>query len=392
MQHARSRPPCPSAPSAATGDGSIPSFIGAGALAHNPFPTSWMPVVGRTLRGWKLDVVSPYMDGPATSAPLRELSARLGVRLSDVRMAVPEQSGLTTIPEELFDGLRTDGATWGHLPASLRDRDESPTSPKRRAHAKVYRFYRGTEEVLYVGSANLTRPGHAATGNVEAGVLYHRRHDRPLRSWITQLAEPMAFVAEAVSEAESATEYTHPLILRYDWATARRELAGLWQSKDVQPELTVKSRGVSLFTVAATSLTHDNWTPIDSADPDALERHLRSSSFLTVADPEGREGTVLVLEVDMAYRPSVLLDLTPAEILEYWALLSDEQRAEWLAKRAVTRRTSSKAPKAFIRTSAARPYPRRCSTGSPACSMHSRPSPTPSAATSRTAICVRPST
>jgi len=35
----------------------------------------------------------------------------------------------------------------------------------------------------------------------------------------------------------------------------------------------------------------------------------------------------------MAYRPSLLLDLTPAEILQYWSLLDSDQRAEWLAQR-----------------------------------------------------------
>ena len=35
----------------------------------------------------------------------------------------------------------------------------------------------------------------------------------------------------------------------------------------------------------------------------------------------------------MAYRPSSLLILTPAEILQYWSLLSSAQRAEWLVRR-----------------------------------------------------------
>jgi hypothetical protein len=95
----------------------------------------------------------------------------------------------------------------------------------------------------------------------------------------------------------------------------------------------VKARGVELFTITGGRLPARAWLPLSELDPQAIETHLKSSSFLSVTDTDGREGTLLVLEIGMAYRPSLLLDLTPAEILQYWSLLSSDQRAEWLAQR-----------------------------------------------------------
>jgi hypothetical protein len=57
---------------------------------------------------------------------------------------------------------------------------------------------------------------------------------------------------------------------------------------------------------------------------------LRSSSFLTVADGD-RHGVVLVHETGMAHRPSLLLELTPAEILRYWSMLNPDQRAAYIS-------------------------------------------------------------
>jgi hypothetical protein len=72
------------------------------------------------------------------------------------------------------------------------------------------------------------------------------------------------------------------------------------------------------------------WQPLSSAACQELRRVLRSTSILTVAG-DGREpGSLLVQEEGMYGRPSLLLDLSPAEILRYWSLLTLAQRAAFL--------------------------------------------------------------
>jgi hypothetical protein len=74
------------------------------------------------------------------------------------------------------------------------------------------------------------------------------------------------------------------------------------------------------------------WTALPDEDAQALAGRLRSSRLLTVHAGDQR-CVILVLEIGMAYRPSLLLDLTTAEILRYWSMLSSEQRAAYLAER-----------------------------------------------------------
>jgi hypothetical protein len=61
---------------------------------------------------------------------------------------------------------------------------------------------------------------------------------------------------------------------------------------------------------------------------------LRSTSLLAVVQDGGEPGILLVQEEGMHARPSLLFDLTPAEILRYWSLLTPAQRAEFLNARA----------------------------------------------------------
>src|SRR5207247_5090176 len=65
-----------------------------------------------------------------------------------------------------------------------------------------------------------------------------------------------------------------------------------------------------------------------------LHRVLRSTSLLTVVGESSEPGLLLVQEEGMSHRPSLLFELSPADILKYWSLLTTAQRAAFLESRA----------------------------------------------------------
>ena len=281
-----------------------------------------------TLNGWSLDVISPYVDGGERSQPLEDLVAAF--RPKSVRVLVPEYDGAARCTPALYDSVREQGWQWGRLPADMTRRGSDERAAPRMVHAKVLRFFAGDREIVFAGSVNLTMAGHQAAGNVEAAVLFERRHGQRLRHWLSADDERPAFV-EPVPEEEGTDAYAPPLVLRYDWSTST--LSALWSGRDPSPRLRVRAYGVQLFGIAAASLARGEWRDLDAIDVAALEERLRASSFLTAIDEDGREGVLLVLELGMAHRPSLLLDLTPAEIVQYWALLTAEQRAGYIGDR-----------------------------------------------------------
>ena len=76
------------------------------------------------------------------------------------------------------------------------------------------------------------------------------------------------------------------------------------------------------------------WTDLPVIAAAVLEQVLRSTSILLVNGDRGEAVPVLVQEEGMKSKPSALFDLSPSEILRYWALLTAEQRAAFLEARA----------------------------------------------------------
>jgi hypothetical protein len=281
-----------------------------------------------TVVGWNLDVISPYVDETDRSRPLEEL-ARV-FRPRSVRVLIPEHDGAARLPPSLYESVRANGWAWGRLPPDLTSGGQDARAAVRVVHAKVYRFFAGEREIIFVGSVNLTNAGHQAGGNAEAGVLFERRPRQRLRHWLTPIDEAPAFFSPT-REEEGFEAYAPRLVIRYDWSS--QAVAALWEASSENPRLRLRAHGVDLFEIEQGALPTRQWQDLVEVHVETLEEQLRASSFLTAVTDEGREGVLLVLEIGMAHRPSLLLDLTPAEILQYWALLTADQRAQYLGER-----------------------------------------------------------
>lgn len=316
--------------------------------------SEWLASLGLARRDWNLEIVSPYFDA-AGAGPLAELVETLGPR--ETRVLLPREiDGSALVRRETYDAV-AELARWAEPPRALVRRGRDDTSqklPDRRVHAKLYRlWHRDGRDLLVVGSVNLTSPAHQhwQAGNLEAAFLVDVSAQRfPRRWWLEPLdadREPTEFAEENPSETEGLDAAPIALSLRFDWETRRlayrlAEGGGAFRLEETS--------GAALARVDTP--VSGAWTELPEAVGERMSDVLRSTSFLRVVHAGG-SWRVLVREESMGHRPSLLTELTPEEILEYWALLSPEQRAAFLEARlgmeaeleglAVTRRDALRA-------------------------------------------------
>ncbi|MET8909522.1 hypothetical protein [Micromonospora sp. NPDC004551] len=283
-------------------------------------------VAGEWLRHADLEVLSPYLDDADASVPLETLIDRF--QPGKWRVLLPEEGGLARCRPELYDWVRERGGEWGRLPKAVlaRGGKQAAGAGYRSVHAKVYRFFTKDWEITLVGSFNLTGPAHSGSGNVESGVLSEAAVDRRPQFWLEAIEEPPPF-AQPGGEDEGVDQGYVPLLARYDWASGQAEV--LWDGTSHSPHIQMYDRGVHLFEVG--HLERAFWTALTVDDAAILRERLRETSFLTAVAGDHR-GIVLVHETGMAHRPSILLDLTPADILRYWSMLTAEQRNACIAE------------------------------------------------------------
>jgi hypothetical protein len=94
----------------------------------------------------------------------------------------------------------------------------------------------------------------------------------------------------------------------------------------------VRHGGVTLFELVG--LAPRSWAALAPDATRSLEQVLVSSSLLEVTGEGAEPGLLLVQEEGMLQRPSLLLELSTADILRYWALLTVDQRAAFIEARA----------------------------------------------------------
>lgn len=279
---------------------------------------------------WNLEVLSPYFDQDGTAATLRDLIEATGP--TAVRVSLPQAvDGSIRCTPELFAAIRDlPRVKWGRLPEALMSRG-APGSP-RFLHAKVYRFWNQTREVVFLGSVNLTHAAHtsARAGNLEVATLVEPEVGGQARRWWLDEVDEMRRPEFRAGDAEESVPDTPPLTLRYNWMTDTLDY--FWESTDDlrrHPAASVAALGVPRFGIQPGRT--NAWVVLDAAAASALREVLRSTSLLDVTIEDRQSTQVLVLEEAMAHKPSLLFSLTADQILEYWSLLSPEQREAFLA-------------------------------------------------------------
>lgn len=280
------------------------------------------------LKGMNVEVISPYFDGGPTLGPLADLATLVGPK--EVRVFLPRgDAGEALCANEVYDWVKEQpDTTWATLPNTLTTGGKAQDSRARTVHAKVYRFFsqRPRREIVFVGSVNLTTPAHQLGGNQESGVLVELPVTRSPDWWlIPDEKRPRAFQARKEDEGCASTSGTK-LSIRYWWTTDSAD--AYWDDAAKSPPLVLHGLGVALFPVA--DLPPRQWHPLAKDQSAHISRTIKSTSLLQVSG-EGKEPSwLLVQEEGMSHRPSLLLELSPADILRYWTLLTPEQRAAFI--------------------------------------------------------------
>jgi hypothetical protein len=304
----------------AAGDASVPDWIA--------------DVTGSSLRGMNLEVVSPYFDDAAACVPLEVLIDKFNPK--EVRILLPvSRSGVVGCSERLFDAVKgLTGKTavhWGTLPDTLLRRGNGNTVSDRFVHAKLYRFFRANpaREIFVCGSINLTNAAHQRGGNMEAAVITETKKPHRPSFWLTRLeARPVVF--ENQQETETASLRGTRLQLRYDWTTGSAD--AWWDDDKSSPKLTVSASGLCVATISA--LPSRAWEALEKSLAAEVARGLRRTSLFEVeGDRDDAAVPLLVQEDGMANKPSLLFELSPADILKYWSLLTPAQRAAFIETR-----------------------------------------------------------
>jgi hypothetical protein len=282
-------------------------------------------VAGPRLTGLHLEVISPYFDR-TEAKPLQELIDQFSPR--EVRVFLPRaDDGGALCEDTAFDSVQALGAHWARLPSEIaRPGKQKDQVKRRRVHAKVYRFFSRTRryEAFLVGSVNLTSAAHSGRNNFETAFFVETEPKRTPEWWLdVESKKPTLFLG---GESEETPGATTALSIRFDWS--RETASAFWDADSSPGDLRVSAQGAPLFRVEA--LPPREWKALPKPDSAALKFILTSTSLLEVAEDDGELAVILVQEEGMAHKPSIRESLTVADILRYWALLTPEQRAQFL--------------------------------------------------------------
>lgn len=293
------------------------------------FP-KWLADFDLARRSYNLEVISPFFDGgdAKTLAALIEATEPRAVRVF-----LPfDPEGKAKVDEAAYNAIaELDRTVWGTLPDAMTARSGNAKAARlnpRTVHAKVYRFWsRDAGEVVVVGSVNLTRPAHShgASGNLEVAVLVDRSYDHRPVWWLKSADDPPNTFTERGEETEHEGIRRVPIdvSVRFDWRTNTVDVRGVVGKEVEFTDTTGKSLFRHEFTASA------EWEQPARAQGLQLRGSLVASAFI-LAKHEHKEWRVLVHELGCGFKPSQLSQLTAEEILQYWALLTPEQRQAFI--------------------------------------------------------------
>jgi len=286
-------------------------------------------------RGHHLEIISPFLDESDVPRTLESLMDTLQV--AGVRVFLPEASdGTARCREGLYTATsKLPLVTWGRFPESILSTGSGAAKEtSRNVHAKVYRFWSEDREILFLGSVNLTRPAHqgGSGGNFEVGVLVEPEMEAAPGWWLKPLGDvvPQNFKTEPFEDAETA-EVECPVTLRYDWGEG--SLSYYWESSPGTRPRGARISAQGIFKFRIDPIRFDEWTILPREAASSMAELLVSTSLVEILVDDRVPWPLLVREDHMAHKPSILLSLTVEEILQYWSLLTPEQRQAFIEAR-----------------------------------------------------------
>ena len=282
---------------------------------------------------WCMEIMSPYFAESAAFAPELTFLETLGV--SDIRLFLPsnDQGEVLCRPDYYDKICDAEGVNWAGWSDEFARQLGLNNQTHRTTHAKIYHFYKGQRSWAFVGSVNFTHK--AFSDNQEAGFYIKLPHKVQLLEEDDAAPECWADLDEDDSGFDSDSREPVPNIdLIYDWKL--QALTARWAKRDDDNQegtLTVTILSPERREVAQAGRVglRRGLVEMDRAEIESL---LRNSGFLMVRGHYNKariafpEHAVLVQQTNWTHKPLDLPHLTPQEILQIYASLSDVRRIE----------------------------------------------------------------
>ena len=283
---------------------------------------------------WNLEIISPFFDEHVNGALSKLIAA---VEPLKTRVFLPTAAdGASLVSENVYQWVEEQkDVSWATLPKELRRRSNADS--ERPVHAKVYRLWHKSsgQQIIISGSVNATTPAHshAGSGNFEASFLVGvDASDYPLRWWLKPLdCEPTEFPDQNESVEDERQDVFIDVSVRFDWS--KEEAAYFVKGTRSEAFTICHNNGQVLHEV--TEPICGEWSLLSKPVALKIQEMLSLTSFAMIKHHKG-QWRVLVREESMAQKPSMLSELTPEEILMYWSLLSDAQRAAFIEERVIS--------------------------------------------------------
>jgi hypothetical protein len=112
------------------------------------------------------------------------------------------------------------------------------------------------------------------------------------------------------------------LTVTYNWGAHTAEVE--WRKKDPSPEIQLLSAGIRRVRLAPIGAGERQMLSAEAAE--AIRAGLETTALFTAAVTGAEDAPLLIREEGMAWKPSILLTLSVADILRYWSALTREQR------------------------------------------------------------------
>lgn len=275
---------------------------------------------------FNLEIISPYFDADA-----KALFSLLDVlQPKATRVFLPKDKySIALCTPVYYDAVRQRShVDWGLLPEDLLSLGAGSDSTSARfVHAKVYRFWNQQREILFVGSVNLTGAAHSAgnAGNFETAILVEPERKGTCTWWLKPLESEMPAQFRPENEEQVNTDApVGDVAFCFDWSSGAFQYYWEGRAEVLPGQALLDMQGIPIGAISP--IRFDEWVSLPDACAQEAKRLLAVTSFVGVRLDGADSFRVLVREEQMAYKPSRLLSLTPDEILQYWSLLSPEQR------------------------------------------------------------------
>ena len=311
-----------------------------GGYKSKPFSDWLQEVIPTQFRDKKLnmEVISPYFD-KRTIAPLENLIETI-VPIQ-TRVYLPKEDDATIrVSEDVYNAVQAcSSVEWAKLPGKFANRRGSDSNlASRFVHAKIIRLwhrYRDRPHLFIIGSVNCTSAAQGAYRNMECAILVDVTHDQAYkRDWFLNFDDDGNEVSFHDEIPEEVDEFERPkgeIRIQFDWSNNSLQIiAGPTTSKNSKllPVEIKTAADENLFLIEGWN--NRRWIA-DEAQSVKFRKKIEVSSLVRIQTPLGG-WIVLVEETGFAFRPSLLRTLSPSEILQYWSLLSPEQKKVFLER------------------------------------------------------------